>query len=291
MDVTPTRRKFADCVPSTICDTTRLCFFVIFAAPFPHAIERRNLPAAVENCLKNLPVSVTSVEIWQENTFCFILNTNDASVRIVAADALQNMYSNAENIFLRFGVGGIYGEISEVADSFVEATIAARLSIHKNVSLYERRPVPDGNKGEHLDEAFSFLKEALQRGEETVANRVVAEIISSLSDLSDSFKIAPCRQYGSPQEGKFVIAGHHYDGHFGRIHLLERGDAIFFTDVTGAQYAYRVQLIEIFNPQDVEEVRDSDWALTLYTCTAGGKQRVVLRAEEDSAEKTFLKEP
>lgn len=106
-----------------------------------------------------------------------------------------------------------------------------------------------------------------------------------------SLKIAPCRQYGSPQEGKFVIAGHNYDGHFGRIHLLERGDAIFFTDVTGAQYAYRVQLIEIFNPQDVEEVRDSDWALTLYTCTAGGKQRVVLRAEEDSAEKTFLKEP
>lgn len=164
-------------------------FFVIFAAPFPHAIERRNLPAAVENCLKNLPVSVTSVEIWQENTFCFILNTNDASARIVAADALQNMYSNAENIFLRFGVGGVYGEISEIADSFVEAAIAARLSIHKNVSLYERRLVPDGNKGEHLDEAFSFLKEALQRGEETVANRVVAEIISSLSDLSDSFLI------------------------------------------------------------------------------------------------------
>ena len=46
--------------------------------------------------------------------------------------------------------------------------------------------------------------------------------------------------------------------------------------VSGAEYAYRVDRVENVQPQDVAAVTESGAALTLYTCTPGGKTRVAV---------------
>ena len=92
----------------------------------------------------------------------------------------------------------------------------------------------------------------------------------------DKLRLAPCRQYGSVKEKDLVIAAHNYDSHFGRLKDLEIGDSVVFTDMSGSRTEYEVVATDIFMPQDVEKVKDSEWDLILYTCTIGGKSRVVI---------------
>lgn len=90
-------------------------------------------------------------------------------------------------------------------------------------------------------------------------------------------KIAPCRQFGSTKSSDLVIAAHNYTKHFGKLSQLEYGDLLSFTDMDGTVTVYTVADIEILQPTQVDEVKDSPWALTLYTCTYGGQSRVVIR--------------
>ena len=91
-------------------------------------------------------------------------------------------------------------------------------------------------------------------------------------------KIAPCRQYGSAENDDLIIAAHNYDRHFGKLSKLKDGDSVIFTDMDGETYEYAVREVKVAEPT-VEEVINSDWELILYTCTYGGKTRVVVGCE------------
>lgn len=99
-----------------------------------------------------------------------------------------------------------------------------------------------------------------------------------MSDWSyPKLKVAPCRYDGSAYQGNLVIAAHNYDCHFGSIKLMVPGETVTFTDVDGNVFVYEVAEIEILNPYAVEEMKSGDWDLTLFTCTYGGQERVVVR--------------
>ena len=67
-------------------------------------------------------------------------------------------------------------------------------------------------------------------------------------------KISPCRQFGT----------------------LALGDEVRFTDMDGIENHYTVSAIEVHDPTDVEAVEHSGHDLVLYTCTYGGKTRIVV---------------
>jgi len=89
-------------------------------------------------------------------------------------------------------------------------------------------------------------------------------------------KIAPCRQFGSINTDDIVIAAHNYKKHFGNLSRLSIGDKVILTDLAKQEHSYSVAKAEILNPTDVEKVQKSGYDLVLYTCTYGGKTRVVL---------------
>lgn len=93
-------------------------------------------------------------------------------------------------------------------------------------------------------------------------------------------KIAPCRQFGTVAGKDLVIAGHNYTSHFRNLKMLQVGDAVYFTDVGGNVISYEVSATEILKPTQVEEMRNSSWDLTLYTCTYGGRERVTIRCKQ-----------
>ena len=93
-------------------------------------------------------------------------------------------------------------------------------------------------------------------------------------------KKVPCRYEGSAYFDNLVIGAHNYNRHFGRIGQLSYGDKIIFTDIDGNQFLYEVATIEILQPTQVEDLCAGEWPLTLYTCTLGGKTRVVVRCEK-----------
>lgn len=100
-------------------------------------------------------------------------------------------------------------------------------------------------------------------------------------------KIAPCRQFGSTKSDDLVIAGHNYRTHFGHLSSLRVDDLVQFTDMDGTVSYYVVGEVNTIPPDSTDEVEHSQWALVLYTCTPGGKNRVMVgcqRITEDELE-------
>lgn len=100
-------------------------------------------------------------------------------------------------------------------------------------------------------------------------------------------KIAPCRQFGSTKNDNLVIAGHNYKTHFGKLSKLKIGDMIQFTDMNDVQSYYLVDSVEVISPDSVDEVKNSEWDLVLYTCTYGGQSRVMVGGRRITEETFF----
>lgn len=93
----------------------------------------------------------------------------------------------------------------------------------------------------------------------------------------DKLKIAPCRYFGSIQTNDLVICGHSYLAHFGNLYKLQPKDIIIINDFH-KQYIYEVEAIEILEATDINNMLDSQFDLTLYTCTKDSLRRVTIRA-------------
>lgn len=101
-----------------------------------------------------------------------------------------------------------------------------------------------------------------------------------MSDWSyPQLRISPCRYFGSTKSDDLVIAAHNYARHFGNIKNLEPGDEVYFTDMDQVVSVYEVAEVDILSPTAVEEMTAGDYALTLFTCTYGGKSRVTVRCD------------
>lgn len=92
-------------------------------------------------------------------------------------------------------------------------------------------------------------------------------------------KKAPCRYSGSAYLDNLVIAAHNYRTHFGKLKELEIGDEVIFTDAAGNRFEYKVAVVEALTPQSVEDMTSGEWALSLFTCTLDGKNRVTVRCD------------
>lgn len=90
-------------------------------------------------------------------------------------------------------------------------------------------------------------------------------------------KVAPCCYSGSIYKDNMVIAGHNYRSHFSKIKKMQIGDIVIFTDMDGNEFHYEVTATEILNPDDAEEMTNSGWNLTLFTCTFDSQHRFALR--------------
>ncbi len=101
-----------------------------------------------------------------------------------------------------------------------------------------------------------------------------------------NLRVSPARYYGDLPTHDLVICAHNYTTHFGRLRSLHVGDPIQFVDMTGKVYAYEVSVVEIVDPYAIEDVTNGAWDLTLFTCTVGGRTRVVVRC--DRLDKTLL---
>lgn len=100
-------------------------------------------------------------------------------------------------------------------------------------------------------------------------------VIDRWSDVL--LRLAPCRYSGSAYTGELVICAHNYRAHFGSLSRLSVGDTVYFTDMDGNEFRYEVASLETLQPTAIEEMTASGWALTLFTCTLGGRTRLAVR--------------
>lgn len=96
---------------------------------------------------------------------------------------------------------------------------------------------------------------------------------------NDNMRNVPCRYSGRAYGDDLVICAHNYYYHFGRVSNLSYGDEVIFTDLDGNVFRYKVAEFDSLKPTSVYEMTDSDWGLTLFTCTLDGTARVTVRCE------------
>lgn len=97
---------------------------------------------------------------------------------------------------------------------------------------------------------------------------------------NDRLRVAPVRYYGSVYTNDLIICAHSYKTHFGYLNKLQQKDIIIFTDINGESYVYEVLEIEVLSSDDITEMIDNDFDLTLYTCTSDGNSRITVRCNK-----------
>ena len=83
--------------------------------------------------------------------------------------------------------------------------------------------------------------------------------------------------------GNFSIIGHNYDQLFKRLKELEAGDTFTLTARNGERGTYEVYKSYIVEPNDMDCIEDSligQREVTLITCTVGGAQRLIVKAQQ-----------
>lgn len=96
---------------------------------------------------------------------------------------------------------------------------------------------------------------------------------------AEGLKVSPGRYVGSVYEDDVIIGGHNYKSHFGKLGQSQVGDSVVFTDIDGNVFRYTVKAIETVDGYDIDGAKAGDWDLTLFTCTLGGKNRIMVRCD------------
>lgn len=85
--------------------------------------------------------------------------------------------------------------------------------------------------------------------------------------------------------GNFSIIGHNYNNLFKRLEELEIGDTFTLTARDRKRLTYEVFKSYIVEPDDMDCIEDSligKREVTLITCTVGGTQRLIVKAQQQN---------
>lgn len=95
----------------------------------------------------------------------------------------------------------------------------------------------------------------------------------------DALKTSPCRFTNDGTLDRLIICGHNYRTHFGKLGSLKKGDKVLFTDMDGRVCHFAVSETMTVAADDWAALKTGDWDLTLFTCTFGNQQRVLVRCK------------
>lgn len=104
-----------------------------------------------------------------------------------------------------------------------------------------------------------------------------------------NLQVSACRYAGSVYQNNMVVCGHNYFPGFGLLLNVTAGDLVRFTDVDGNVFDYEIAGVELLAPEDTEEMTESGWDLTLFTCTMSTASRVTVRCRAADPKKTAAK--
>lgn len=98
----------------------------------------------------------------------------------------------------------------------------------------------------------------------------------------ENLRKCACWYSGTAKDGRLIILAHNYNRHFGNLKNAAVGDEVQFMDVNGTLYLYNVTAIEILAKNELDKLTASESDLTLFTCTYGGQNRIVVRCMKQS---------
>lgn len=102
--------------------------------------------------------------------------------------------------------------------------------------------------------------------------------IANQWDAYDLFQV-PCRYDGSVYSGDLILGGSNQTGQFDFCGKLQLEDIILVTDMTGAEFRYRVRRIDRSGSADAARLQEGDDALTLFTKDRYDSKYILVRCD------------
>ena len=93
----------------------------------------------------------------------------------------------------------------------------------------------------------------------------------------------PSRFHGTAYDGSLVIGGSDREGQLAFLSKLQNGDQVSITDMTGAQFAYRVFLIYRTSSATAESLVSENYDLTLFARSSYGTEYIVVHCMAEAA--------
>lgn len=179
----------------------------------------------------------------------------------------------------------------QLSDKDKQHALAGALEIRKKAddqgidvqAAAEATPAPTAKIPDYILYPEMEMPEVIVDGEAYIGMIQIPVLKLLLPVMSEwsypRLKIAPCRFTGTAYTGQFFIMAHNYNTHFGMLKTLQLGDTVIFTDVEGRTFYYRVAQMETIPGDKLSRMMDTQYPLTLFTCTIGGAMRVTIRCE------------
>lgn len=203
----------------------------------------------------------------------------------------------------------IYAEYDRNKSEQVSQEILANLEIPEEDNTIAKNNVlvvvlndEEQNETPETPEKSEAIKQAVQTTENGYQYTTIATInipkinvkypiidgpTDTTEETEDLLKISPTKFWGpEPNEvGNFCIVGHNYRNtrFFSKVPILEAGDIIEITDLSGKTIQYKVYNKYEVEPTDVScttQLTNGRKEITLITCTDDSKHRVVVKARE-----------
>lgn len=110
-----------------------------------------------------------------------------------------------------------------------------------------------------------------------------------LSDTSSSSLNVGAGVYcGTPYVNNFVIAAHARKTFFGPLNDLKKGDKVYFQDIYGNTFRYEVDAKDILHQESIDEMIESGYDMTLFTCDNDRTYRITIRLNK--IDETYINE-
>lgn len=154
-------------------------------------------------------------------------------------------------------------------------------SISEPLITYERVEVVGEEEVEPITEANPNVYEPIAK----IQIDRIGLNVSVLSEWSYELLDISVNKFSGPEPnepGNFIVIGHNYinSAHFGSLKRVKTGDLIKLTDLSGKTLTYEVFEVLIIKPTEVEKLEsDNPLALTLVTCDANNKFRLVVKSK------------
>ena len=135
-----------------------------------------------------------------------------------------------------------------------------------------------------MDEYTTMEMPVLQIGGQDFCGLVEIPAFGVTLPVYDSWETGklsayPCRFWGSAYDGSLIIGGADQAGQFDFLDRIDNGAAVIFTDATGAEFDYTVDIVERYDSIPAEVLMEEEPGLTLFVRDAYQLHYILLRCK------------
>lgn len=183
------------------------------------------------------------------------------------------------NIFLFAGLLLVLGSFGLLAATTLQTNAAASAAAELAAEL--EKTMPPRSVG-LMDSYTNMEMPAFSLdGQDFIGTVAVPafQVVLPIAPVWDAGTISsfPCRFWGTVYDGSLVLGGADQKGQFDFLDQIQNGDSVLVTDMTGAQFSYRVSAIHRADSARADILLDGQSDLTIFARNARSLEYIIVR--------------